>query len=968
MSEDTNKELENQTNESQTETNQTKENQTEIINQENKENEVEKNKEVQPETAKKKKVRTRTKLVFIAIIIFAIVMFVMGRANYIKIMEIGENYLDVLAKNVKYQAYIGITNFAFIFILVCITNGFIKKGLKKFFEEEKKEIPHLPNKSLALVFALIAAFVTPNIFLEKLILFKNVAQFGIADPIFNMDIGFYMFQAPFIGLILYYLLTITIILTAYVGIYYIAVFNIYFDGIDGKTLKSNTFIKHLLFNVMIIATLISLIIIFNMQNIVLDRFLNLNGEMEVSIVGAGLIESTIKLWGYRILAVIIFISVFMAIRYFKKEDSKKVIKSLAVVPIYMVILFVVTVGYNMIFINGSELDKEKSYINTNIEFTKTAYNINIDETNLEDAKTITKKETEKNKNVIDNISIATEDIILNNLLQTQTSTGYYTYNTVKAMYYNDQLVYIAPRELNTENTEYNSKAEGYTHGYGVVTASASKIDEAGNLVYISKDFENKEIKEPRIYYGTETNSTMIISKDTEEFDYPKTTTENATYKYEGEGGTYLNLLDRVVLALDEKNPNIAFANSNDKILLNRNITERAKEIMPYLLYDEAPYLVIGDDQNLYWVLDAYTVSNQYPYSQRTKITNQENVQELNYIRNSVKVIVNAFNGDIDFYITDKTDPIIMVYNNMYNTMFKQAEEIPEGISKYFTYPEFLYNIQADILTMYHDVAADVLYRENDIWQIASYSNSTATTASTKMSPLLTMVKTVNSEKSQLGLVLAYNLYEKESLNAYLVGTAQNGVNTLSLYKYQNDSSIVGPIQLNNLLEQDETISSAITSLNATGTKITKEIVMVPLNNNLLYVVPIYQTSLNEKESVPILKKIIVASGNKVAIGNDLDEALNNLLSSNETVSIEVEDTTTKEGLVEAIIKANNNLNESSAANDWEQIGKDLKELQTLIKELEDIVQREENEQNEDSNNILQDTNNVNNIYTTNTIN
>ena len=142
MSEDTNKELENKTNESQTETNQTKESQTEIIKQQNKENEVEKNKEVQPETAKKKKFRTRTKLVFIAIIIFAIIMFVMGRANYIKIMEISENYLDVFAKNVKYQAYIGITNFAFIFILVCITNGFIKKGLKKFFEEEKKEINH----------------------------------------------------------------------------------------------------------------------------------------------------------------------------------------------------------------------------------------------------------------------------------------------------------------------------------------------------------------------------------------------------------------------------------------------------------------------------------------------------------------------------------------------------------------------------------------------------------------------------------------------------------------------------------------------------------------------------------------------------------------------------------------------------------------------------------------------------------
>ena len=795
---------------------------------------------------KKKKLKIRTKLVLIAMVIIPIIMFIIGRAEHIRIMEIGENYLDVFRKNLKYEIYIGIMNFIFIFVLVYITNCLIKKGLRKFFEEEKKEMPRLPNKSLALIFALIAATVTPNIFLEKVILFKNAAQFGITDPIFNMDIGFYMFQAPLIGLALYYLLAISIIITAYVGIYYIAIFNIYFDGINGQTLKSNIFIKQLLFNVMIIAILISLIVIFNMQHIVLDNFLSLNDEVKTTLVGAGLIERTIKLWGYRIFSIVFLISIFFAIRHFKKGNSKKVIKSLAVVPLYLIILFIVTVGYNMLFINGSELDKEKSYINTNIDFTKTAYNIDIDETNLSDAKTVTEKEVEKNKDVIDNIAIATEDIILNNLLQTQTSTGYYTYNRAKAIYDNEKLIYIAPREINTENTAYNSKAEGYTHGYGVVTASASEIDENGNIVYLSKDFENEEIKEPRIYYGTEMNSTIMIPKDTEEFDYPKTTTQNATYKYEGEGGVTLNLLDRVILAIDEKNPNIAFTDSSSKILLNRNIAERAKEIMPYLIYDENPYLVIGNDQNLYWVLDAYTVSNKYPYSQKTKMTNEENIQEINYIRNSVKVIVNAYNEDINFYITDKTDPIIMVYNNMYSTMFKTSEEIPEGISEYFTYPEFLYKIQADILTMYHDVSADVLYRENDIWQIASYSNSIATTAQTKMSPLLTMVKTVNSDKSKLGLILAYNLYEKESLNAYLVGTVENGNNVLSLYKYSNDSSVIGPIQLNNLLEQDETISSAIEGLNATGTKITKEIVMVPLNNNLLYAIPIYQTSLNEK--------------------------------------------------------------------------------------------------------------------------
>lgn len=363
--------------------------------------------------------------------------------------------------------------------------------------------------------------------------------------------------------------------------------------------------------------------------------------------------------------------------------------------------------------------------------------------------------------------------------------------------------------------------------------------------------------------------------------------------------------------------------------------------MPYLMYDENPYIVIGDNGKLYWVVDAYTTSNQYPYSQKTKINYENGAREINYIRNSVKVIVDAYNGEINFYITDKTDPLVMVYNNMYKGLFKEQNEIPEGIAKHFTYSEYLYNIQAEILKMYHDVSADVLYRGNDVWQIASYSNQITTTASTQMNPVYTLVKTVDSEESKLGLVIAYNLAKKESMNAYLVGTVENGVNKLSLYKFSSDSSVVGPIQLDSLIGQDETISKEISSLNVTGTKITKEMIIAPINNTLLYVIPIYQTSLNEKNSAPVLKKVVIASGNKIAIGNDFDEALENLLSSNYAVSIDVEDTSTIEGVLQLIIKANNNLTESNAANDWAQMGRDIEELQRLVRQLENLKKAED---------------------------
>ena len=323
-------------------------------------------------------------------------------------------------------------------------------------------------------------------------------------------------------------------LTIYVAIYYIITFNVYFDGIDGQTLKNNMFIKHLLFNVMIITVIIVGIMLFHTQNIVLDNFITINDQDNTSIVGAGVIESTVKLWGYRILAIVIIISVFAAIKYFKKNNAKNVIKSLAIVPVYLVGLFLVIVGYKIFFINGSELDKEKSYILKNIDYTKTAYNLKIDEVSLEDTATITREEAETNKEVIDNIPVVTEQVVLNNLRQTQTSTGYYTYGNAKASIYKNKLAYIAAREISSANTTYNSKADEYTHGYGAILVSANETDDNGNITYISKEFESKDIKEPRIYYGTETNSIVVASDKNLEFDYPKTTTQNVTNNYKGE--------------------------------------------------------------------------------------------------------------------------------------------------------------------------------------------------------------------------------------------------------------------------------------------------------------------------------------------------------------------------------------------------------------------------------------------------
>jgi hypothetical protein len=575
---------------------------------------------------------------------------------------------------------------------------------------------------------------------------------------------------------------------------------------------------------------------------------------------------------------------------------------------------------------------------------------------------------EENEDVINNVSIVTQEITLKTLGVTQTSTGYYSYRNANIGRYtiNDEqmLVFISPREIVSSDRTYNNKTYEYTHGFGAIITSATSTDELGNVKYIQKDFDTENqavyVSQPRIYFGLETDNTIVTnSTNKSEFDYPTTTSQNVEYSYDGEAGLSLNLFDRLILAIRQKDINLALSSniSNEsKILINRNIIQRAKTILPDVIYDENPYLVISDEGKLVWVLDAYTVTDKYPYSQPITIEVDGTKQEINYIRNSLKVLIDAYDGTTKFYITDTSDPLIMAYKNLYPDLF-ETEEIPADIASHFVYPEFLYNIQAEILQMYHNVSTDVLYRSDDIWEIAKYSKTTQSSSKgVKQDPYYTMLKTVDSSEAELGLVTSYTLSGKQSLKAYLVGTYDNGSAKLKLYKFPQDTNILGPMQLETLLGQDETISKELESINISGTKTIKSMIAIPINNTILYVEPIYQYSLNESKSIPTLKKVVVACGNKVAIDDTLKGAIKNLLSQS-AVDIEVENTDTVDELVEAIIKANNNLEDSSNNNDWEMIGKDLKKLQELIDKLE-VLKEDEDKKKQTENTI---TNTVENV-------
>ena len=892
-----------------------------------------------------KKMRAIIVIIFIAI--YALGTYVSLRGQYLEYVELGEQYVEKFFTDIKYKySIMGIT-FVLLSIILYFTNKGIKKGLKPFFEQEKKEVPKLPNKSITLIVAAIVSVIVSNDLVDKVLLFVSNASFGKTDIIFNLDISYYMFIKPLVEALLSDFVKMMIALSAYMAGYYIIIFNFYFKAVDRELLRKSKLIKKLLRNAIIVSIGMALQNALNTQNIVTGKFLTLSNGTELT--GAGVIESTIQLWGYLILSVIIVIAVIISVKFFAQNKMKKIVYPVAVVPIYLVTLFLVMVGYDFIFVKSNEFDKERKYISENIKSTQEAYNIKVKETSIDYSGTIKEDEVEKNDDVIDNITIVNKDLVKKSLKDTQTETGYYIYNSVSLAKYNingkDQLTYVAPREAENNTISYNNKTYEYTHGMGQIIASATSVTEDGNVEYLQKDISGSdnilEVKEPRIYYGVETNSVAVTNtKNKSEYDYTDSDGVEHVNNYDGNSGIQVGFWDRLILAVKNKDIRLAMTSSissESKILTNRNIVKRAKAVLPNLIYDENPYTVV-DDGKIYWVLDAYTVSDKYPYSTYTEVEYDGAKRNINYIRNSVKVIINAYDGEMTFYITDRNDPVIMAYFKLYPTIFSDysGKEIPDGIKQQMKYPKFLYDVQSEMLMVYHNVKEDVLYRNNDIWALTKYGTTSTKSKVATLEPYYAMIKTPDNDKSELGLIQMYTQNGKSNITSYLVGSCNGTECELKIYKYPTDSNILGPIQLDNQIDQDETISAELATINVTGSKISKDMKIIPINNTVLYVETIYQTMANEPNQPITLKKVIVASGTKVAIGNTLEEAISNLLSQS-AVNIEITNTEDVDGMIQAIINANKNLTESNDRNDWEMMGSDLKELQSLIDSLDKMI-------------------------------
>ena len=705
-----------------------------------------------------------------------------------------------------------------------------------------------------------------------------------------------------------------------------------------------------LINVIIAGTVV--VIMYNFlshQDILIGDMLQKESVKGAYLTGAGFLDVNIKLWIYRIISIVIIIAVYNFIRGIKKEESKKILFSIILIPATLIIVFIVNIAIDSIFLRGNDIDREKEYILQNIRATEEAYNINVENKEIAKGTDITSEKIKKDSELIEKLPMVTPDVVketLENNTDNKEKKSLYKYGNPNLVKNGNAYDYLTTREIDDKDKTLTNKIYKYTHGnFGILTSS-SKVNKNGYLLNVSEKFEGQElngtkIKEPRLYYGENTNSNAIVNaKDIKEYDYPTSTLTNKENNYNGKGGIKLSLLERIALAITKGSTELIFNNNiveNTKVLLNRQIIERAKKILPNIRYDKDPYLVAKDDGGLAWVIDGYTVTSRYPYSQKVSIEADKGGKErINFIRNSVKVVIDAYNGTVDFYVTDTTDPFISTIMKTYPTLFKNYNELSENIKKQMKYPQYLFDIQAKVLTTYHNSDVDNIYRADDRWEVAEVSGS-GTRSSTSMYTLLK-----KGDELKPAIITTYTPEKRKNIVSYLVGQTENGANKLTMYRY-NEKSELSLSFIDTQIEKDEKVQKEMRELTTLGTELKTVRILLPYEDTTLYIKSIYQVFLNE-DSVPVLKKVIVANKGKVGIGNTLKEAMQRMLTEN-AIDIDVRDLANEDELKDAIIKQNKTLKDVMKQGDFEYTGKDIQRLIKLVDQLEEVSKEKKKKTN-----------------------
>ncbi|MCP4051344.1 MAG: UPF0182 family protein [bacterium] len=772
--------------------------------------------------------------------------------------------------------------------------------------------------------------------------FIHGALFNLSDPVFNKDISFYIFSLPLIKSIQAWLLWLLFFSILIAGAVYFSknILKAAFNRIPGlNRIKSHLFI---LLGLMLLVITVGKWL----------QWFDLLYSVEGIVFGAGYTDIHARLLAYRIITLLFFIESIILFIWAFRPGFKVPVYFLGGIIVVSIVLGGIYPGLVQSYIvEPNEMVKEQPYIENSIKYTRRAYNLDkIEEQPFSATNDLNYGDIKNNPAIIDNIRLWNQEPIKKTFSQLQEIRLYYEFQNIDVDRYmiNNSLqqVMLSAREL--DSTKLTQKAQTwtnrhlvYTHGYGLCMSPVSKITKEGLPYFYVKDLPpvssvGISISRPEIYFGEITSDYIIVNTKEQEFNYPKGD-QNEYTKYAGKGGIVLdNFSKRFVYALkfsDLKFLISSLINSDSRLLYDRDIKTIVQKIAPFLFFDRDPYLTITAAGRLVWVIDGYTVSNNFPYSDKIQ-------GQINYIRNAVKATVDAYDGKVSFYITDKKDPVIETYSRIYKGMFKKIDEMPHELKQHFRYPKEMFLVQAHMYKTYHMTNPRVFYNREDLWGIPKQKHGDTEEF---MDAYYMVTKLPGETKDSFVLMLPFTPSNKNNMISWMVAKSDiDEYGKIKVYKFPKERTIYGPMQIESRIDQDTEISQKLTLWGQAGSRVIRgNIMVVPIKDSLLYMEPIYLQATQSK--FPELKRVIVSYDDKVIMDDNLDDAIASVFGHEEKMkdqeeageSLDPEEKSEDNvpSLLKSLLNEFKSFKNYAVKNDWAGFGKSLEGIDKLVEKL-----------------------------------
>ncbi|MDR0876182.1 MAG: UPF0182 family protein [Clostridiales Family XIII bacterium] len=847
-------------------------------------------------------------------------------------------YLSVFLTKLLTQLGIGIPVFLIMFLVGTLYLNAINKGYHHRLIIGDESLGKKGQKRLSLAFSAFSSLIITYTAVTSVwfnwLQFSNSTNFAIADPIFNNDVSFYTFRLQFIHGLNNTVITGIVVYAFMTFIFYAILMSIAppkaipqtenasEDELGARRKKAqqrSAFTENLMrafgidpsafesqqaasprnentgghFRELIYIASKQIVVLgilfFLMLGVYffLKQFDLLYTSTSV-LYGAGYTDNHINLWVYRILIVL---SVVSAILFARGVIVKKV-KTAFTMPVVMIVIgiigAIVAAIMQSLVVSPDAINKEGPYLAYNIEATLNAYDLqDVATKDFPAANDLTGEDIIANSDTIKNIRINDWDPAKIFYNSTQSIRMYYNFNDVDVDRYmiNGEYTqtFLTAREIDENKVpqEWLNLHLKYTHGYGITMSRVDKVTTSGQPDLLIKNIppesqvEEIEITRPEIYFGELTNNYVVVGTDETEFDYPEGES-NVYTAYEADSGVKMNAFNRFMFAVREQSMKLLVSTNitgDSRIVINRNISERVREIMPYLQYSD-PYMVTAEGK-LYWIIDAYTTSKYYPYSEPYNLAAGDTT---NYIRNSVKVVIDAYTGDTGYYLIDTGDPVAGTLAKIYPDLFRAKDKMPEGVSAHIRYPATMLSIQANVYKRYHMKDVSVFYQNEDRWDIAKEKVG-ASDEATSMVPNYYIMKLPGEDHVEFINSIPYTPNSKDNMTALLVARNDGEhYGELVLFQLPKGRIVMGPNQIDAQIAQDTEISRDFSLWENSGSTYSRgNMFVVPIEDSIMYVETVYLKA--SSSSMPEVKRVILYYNDRIAYEPTLAEALDSMFGN-----------------------------------------------------------------------------------------